>query len=173
MPLNFLMISRAKAVFLIIFAMLTCLHGRKLHAEALQIRFVTFNVKYNNSDAQIQADIDKVVPKADVIMFQEVKDIDVDTFLDSSWDVYQVLNKTLGKREVALAYKSSLYSQVVAKGLEFGVDNHGEQLPDRYIVWADLKLTNGRTVRIMSLHFPPRSFEYLSTPYGQQCCRFR
>ncbi len=130
-------------------------------AAALRVRFVTFNVDFNNSTAQIDADIALVEPKADVIMFQEARDVTVDNLMGPDWTVYQVVNQGDGRRGSAIAIRNTIMTRRVAAGLVLGVDNHGEQMNDRYIAWNDIELTNGTIIRAMSLHLPPQRFEYL------------
>lgn len=130
-------------------------------ASALTVRFVTFNVNFNNSYAKIKADVQTVAPNGDIIMFQEAKGVTIDDFLDASWTVVQVVNQGDAKRGSAIAIRNSIMTQKIAQGLRFGVDSNGEQMLDRYIAWADVKLTNGQILRVMSLHMPPARYAYL------------
>jgi len=130
-------------------------------ATPLRVRFVTFNVDFNNTTAEIKSDINKAEVRADVFMFQEVRDVTVANLVSPGWTVYQVTNQGDGRRGSAIAVRDSIMNRRVAQGLVLGVDNHGEQMNDRYIAWNDIEFTNGVIVRVMSLHIPPQRFEYL------------
>lgn len=130
-------------------------------AAPLSVRFVTFNVNFNNTAAEIKADVQAVSARSDIIMLEEAKGVTVDNFLDSSWTVVQVVDQGDAKRGSAIAIRNSIMTQKLAEGLRFGVDSHGEAMLDRYIAWADLKLTNDQVIRVMALHMPPARFEYL------------
>ncbi len=132
-----------------------------LFAAPLNVRFVTFNVDFSNSSAKVEADIAKIEPRSDIIMFQEAKNVTIDNFMDSDWTVYQVVNQGDAKRGSALAIRNSIMTELLATGLRFGVGRNGEDMLDRYIAWADVKLTNGRILRVMSLHMPPQRIAYL------------
>lgn len=149
----------AGRVFIVscIFA-LACSH---LVAAPLTVRFVTFNVNFNNTAAEIKADVQAVSARADIMMLQEAKGVTIDNFLDASWTVVQVVDQGDAKRGSAIAIRNSIMTQKIADGLRFGVDNHGEEMLDRYIAWADVKLTNDRILRVMALHMPPARFDYL------------
>src|SRR5688572_27869852 len=47
------------------------------HAQPLQVRFVTYNVDFNNTAAEVDADIQELKPEADIMMFQEAKSVSI------------------------------------------------------------------------------------------------
>lgn len=131
-------------------------------AAASQLRLVTFNVDFNNNATQIDADIQAVKPQADIIFFQETKWVNIaNSFPGTAWDVYQVTNQGDAKKGSALAIRRSARVALVNTGLVLGVDSNGEDMLDRYIAWADVKLNNNLVIRVMSLHMPPQRFRYL------------
>jgi len=146
-------------VFIVLFAAWAAVG---LQAGPMTVRFLTYNVNFNTSAANVGKDLDLLAPKADILMFQEAKNVKITSMLDANvWSVYQVTNSVPGKQGSALAVRNTVKAAVLNWGLQFGVDNHGEQMNDRYILWADLRLTNGQVLRVLSLHFPPARFEYL------------
>jgi len=140
--------------------------------QDLRVRFLTLNVDFNNTAVEVQADVEAVSDRADIMMFQEAKEVTIDNFLDTGWTVYQVTNLGDARRGSALAMRNTMVSQILATGLRFGVDSNGEDMLDRYIAWADVLLTNGRTLRIMSLHMPPQRLAYLQPPMASNFCTF-
>src|SRR5690349_15792534 len=86
-------------------------------ASPLTVRFVTFNVNFNNSDAKIKADVQTVAPEGDIIMFQEAKGVTIDNYLDANWTVVQVVNQGDAKRGSAIAIRNSIMAQKLAQGL--------------------------------------------------------
>jgi endonuclease/exonuclease/phosphatase family metal-dependent hydrolase len=129
-------------------------------------------VDFNNTTAEIQADVTAVAPRADVIMFQEAKWVTIDDFLDASWTVYQVVDQGDARRGSAIAIRNSIATSILATGLRFGVDSDGVQMLDRYIAWADVQLINGRRLRVMSLHMPPQRYEYLQPRMANNLATF-
>lgn len=143
------------------------------HGADLRVRFLTLNVDFNNTVSEVQADVQAVATRADIMMFQEAKDVTIDNFLDdATWTVYQVVDNGDARRGSALTIRKSILSQFLASGLRFGVDSNGEDMLDRYIAWADIVLTNGRTLRIMSLHMPPQRIAYLQEPMAENFITF-
>ncbi len=132
-----------------------------IFAAPMAVRFVTFNVDFQIPASKVRADVEKVEPKADVIMFQEAKNVTIDNFLGADWKVVQIIDQGDARRGSAIAFRTSLITQMLASGLRFGVGRNGEDMLDRYIAWADLKLINGLTIRVMSLHMPPARISYL------------
>jgi len=130
-------------------------------AASQRIRYITFNVDFNNSAAQIDSDIQALKSQADIVFFQEAKWVTIANSFGSGFTVHQVTTQGDAKQGSAIAVRNSAISNVLASGLRLGVDNHGEEMLDRYIAWADVTLTNNLVIRIMSLHMPPGRFQYL------------
>jgi endonuclease/exonuclease/phosphatase family metal-dependent hydrolase len=133
-------------------------------ALPLQVRFVTFNVDFNNTTNEIRNDVQATAAHADIMMFQEAKWVTIDNFLGTAWTVYQVVDQGDARRGSALAVRNSIVSQITAQGLVKGVDADGVDMLDRYIAWMDIELTNSQKLRIMSLHMPPGRYREKQPP---------
>jgi len=160
---------------LCIFAMApSVLHALSPSAHnPINVRFVTFNIDFNKSNAVNRADVLLVEPKADIMMFQEAKFRTIDNYLGPEWTVYQVTTEGDAKRGSALAWRNSFVSLYLASGLELGVPKGSStNILDRWIAWADLQLTNGQIIRIMSLHMPPKANIELQPPMATNIVNF-
>jgi hypothetical protein len=147
--------------FSAVVAMVLAGGNSRAFASSLSVRFVTFNVDFNNTAQQIDSDISAVSPNADIIMFQEAKWVSIADSFGSGWTVYQVTDQGDAQQGSAIAIRNSIKSQVLATGLVLGVDHGSAAMLDRYIAYADVKLTNGLVIRVMALHMPPERFQYL------------
>ena len=158
-------------------ALLLCGLVTKAQAQSgtnpMEIRFVTFNVNFSNSTAKIKADIQATMSHADVMMFQEVKWVDVSTLMNSNWQVYQVTNAGDARKGSAVAYRKARVSQLLNTGIFLGVAKEpGMDLLDRYINWMDIRLTNNQVIRAIGLHMPPQRYVELQTPMAQNLANF-
>lgn len=124
------------------------------------VRFATFNVNFNNSTAKIRDDVQTLATYVDIISIQEAKSVTIDNFLGNAWTVFQVVNEGDAKRGSAIAIRKSVMNRVRGSGLVLG-SSAGSGIMRRYIAWADVEFTNGRTVRVMALHYPPRRADNL------------
>jgi len=138
----------------------------------INVRFVTFNIDFNNNNTENKADVLLVEPKADIMMFQEAKFRVIDNYLGPDWTVYQVTTEGDAKQGSALAWRNSFVSLHLASGLELGVRRGTAEMLDRWIAWADLQLTNGQIIRIMSLHMPPPRYDELQPPMATNLVDF-
>ena len=137
--------------------------GQSAHAEvgaevAAKLRVVTANVNFGNGPAKVREDIKRYRPKADVILFQEVKNVDLKNFFNL--DNWKVLQNTSSKAKAgsAVVYRKSVVSKQVNRGLHIGTRPHGKDILTRWINWVDVKLVNGTVVRLASLHMPPARY---------------
>lgn len=143
------------------------------HAGApLQVRFVTYNVNFARSAERVRADVAKIAPHADVLMFQEAKFVVLDRFLGPEWTVVQEVAETDAKQGTAIAIRRSILARTRGEGLTFGVDNRGAKMHDRYIAWVDAELVNGRILRLLSAHMPPARFGHLQPPMAENLVEF-
>lgn len=133
---------------------------------AQQIRVVTFNVDFAIKDAatvrnQLNA---HVLPYADVVFLQEAKNFDFRTIVDTSvWVVRQGdpagwAVSSEDEKGSAILVRRSIAIDTADYGLVKGVDasscpNGG--IMTRWIAKMKVQLSNGRWVRIGSLHMPP------------------
>lgn len=141
-------------------------------AQSESIRFVTFNVNFNNTNAQIRSDIRSLRSECDFMLLQEAKWVTVDDFLGNLWTVYQVVDSGDARRGSAIAVRNAAIKQILATGLELGVRSNGEDILDRYIAWMDVELNNSRRIRVMSIHMPPKRIEYLQPIMGDNLAAF-
>ena len=129
-------------------------------AAAVQLRFVTFNVNFNNSQPQVRADWEDVVaPHADIVFFQEAKNVRLADFINTN--IWLVRQNVANDAEAgsALAVRRSAITDFEGWDLVKGVDaSNCPGDPDiltRWIAKMGVKVSNGRLVRIASLHMPP------------------
>lgn len=141
--------------------------------DPVRVRFVTFNVNFNNNATKISEDIGKVESRADVIFTQESKRVTIADYLDSAtWAVYQITNQGDAKRGSAVAYRKAVVSRRIAAGLQLGVAAGEAEMLDRYMAWVDLELSNGQVIRAISLHMPPQRYVQLQTPMANNLASF-
>ena len=141
-------------------------------AQSETINFVTFNVNFGNSNAQIRQDIRSLRPECDFMLLQEAKWVTVDNFLGNLWTVYQVVDSGDARRGSAIAVRNAAINEILGTGLHLGVPSNGEDMLDRYIAWMDVELNNGRRIRVMSMHMPPQRIEYLQPIMGDNLAAF-
>lgn len=149
-------------------------HALSLHAkDPLRVRFVTFNVNFNNSTAKIREDIQKVEARADVLMTQESKWVTIANFLDpETWAVCQIVNNGDAQRGSAVAYRKGVVNTVGNSGLRLSVAAGDAEMLDRYLTWIDLEFTNGQLIRCISLHMPPNRYRELQPPMANSLATF-
>lgn len=141
-------------------------------AQSESIRFVTFNVNFGNTNAQIREDIRSLRPECDFMLLQEAKWVTVDNFLGNLWTVHQIVDSGDARRGSAIAVRNAAIKEILATGLQMGVPSNGEDMLDRYIAWMDVELNNGRRIRVMSMHMPPQRIEYLQPIMGDNLAAF-
>lgn len=137
----------------------------------LKVRFITYNVNFNSKPERVKKDVTVLAPRADVIMFQEAKNVRLRDFLGKEWVVHQVM-KTDAEQGAAVAVRRSIIKQKLKEDLEFGVDNRGVKMHDRYMAWMDVELEGGRKLRLVSLHMPPKRFAQLQPPMVANLVKF-
>lgn len=156
----------ARAVLLLLCAAaIHCGAHAQSRVNPVDIRFITFNVDFNKTAQKIQADVTKVLPHADIIMFQEAKWVNLASFVNADWYVYQVTNQGDAKQGSAIAYRKSVVTQRISTGIVLGVAREpGMDLLDRYMNYMDVRLTNNQVIRLIALHMPPQRYVELQTP---------
>lgn len=128
-----------------------------------QVRFVTANVDFTLSAAKVKSDLHtRVLPYADVVLVQEAKAVNLATLVDQRvWLVRQGDPRgwsysTSDEKGSALLVRRSAIRATGDYGLVWGTDSQGCGIQTRWIAKMKIQLTNGRWVRIASLHMPPR-----------------
>lgn len=129
-------------------------------ASPQRVRFTTFNVNFNNSNAKVKSDVQAVAATTDIIAMQEAKSVTIDNFLGNAWTVIQVVDEGDAKRGSAIAIRNSVMTRLHGSGLVLG-SSAGSGIMRRFIAWADVEFTNGQIVRVLALHYPPRRADNL------------
>ncbi|TDO59022.1 hypothetical protein EV651_109297 [Kribbella sp. VKM Ac-2571] len=132
-------------------------------ASAVQLRFVTANVDFGAPETTPAKWRNLIAPNADVVFLQEAKNLRLADFVDTStWIIRHgtVANENDSEDRLgsAVLIRRSVATDVDDWDLVKGVD--ASPCPDggimtRWIAKLKIKLTNGRWVRIASLHMPP------------------
>ncbi len=93
---------------------------------------------------------------ADVLLAQEVKFENVDQLLGKKWGVHQDTRR-LDKAGTAIAWNRDEFHHAkgTGKGYALAVRPNGHDLLNRWINYTDLDI-DGRTVRMVSVHRPPK-----------------
>lgn len=130
-------------------------------AEAQRVRFMTVNVDFALTPAQVKADFAEYAPYSDVIMFQEARDVDLHNLLDTdTWIVRQDMTSeatrgsALAIRRTAVRATDAVQNFRLVKGTDGGSCPDGG-IQTRWIAVADVHFRNGATVVAASLHLPP------------------
>ena len=124
----------------------------------MTIRVVTQNIDFTLRPFGWERIIKKLVKQADVILFQEAKNLHLRGYFDDDWEVYQDTS-TSAKAGSAEAWRKSL-GKVVDRQLTELTTPDGYKMETRYIAHVDLRI-EGKIVRFGSVHFPPKRFNRL------------
>lgn len=130
-------------------------------AEAQRVRFMTVNVDFALTPAQVKADFGRYAPHADVVMFQEARDVNLHNLIDTdTWIVRQdttsedTRGSALAIRRSAVRASDAVQNFRLVKGTDGGPCPDGG-IQTRWIAVADVHFRNGATVVAASLHLPP------------------
>ncbi|GAA2367625.1 hypothetical protein Cme02nite_28610 [Catellatospora methionotrophica] len=150
-----------KRVMCVLVAATAVLTGLAAPASAapVTLRFVTANVDFGVSQANVRQDWQNVIaPHADIALLQETKSIRLADFVDTG--TWLVLQDTSAEDRAgsALVIRRSVFTDRDTFGLVKGVD--ASPCPDggimtRWIAKVNIRLNNGRWIRVASLHMPP------------------
>ncbi len=128
-------------------------------AGTVQLRFVTANLNFGLAQSTVQQDWhDVIAPNADIAFLQEAKNVNLDAVIDNgTWLVQQDTTSSATKGS-ALVIRKSVITDHTDWGLVKGVD--ASSCPDggietRWIAKMQIQLSNGRWIRVASLHLPP------------------
>src|SRR5690606_2620251 len=89
-----------------------------------KIRVVTANVDFTLRPAKVREDLERIIERADIICFQEAKNVDLDRLIrDNDWEVWQP-QANEATRGSAVAWRKSV-AKVKAKGRKIGTRPHG------------------------------------------------
>lgn len=129
------------------------------HAAAVQVRLVTANLDFNISQAKVAADWkNEIAPNADIVFLQEAKNVKLASFVDTSTWIVRQDTSSSDRAGSALVIRRSAVKSISDYGLVEGVAASscpGGGIETRWISKAQVRLTNGRLIRIASLHMPP------------------
>lgn len=130
-------------------------------AEAQRVRFVTVNVDFGSTADQVKSDFGRYAPFADVVMFQEARDVNLHNLIDGNdWIVRQdtstedTRGSALAIRRTAVRAADPVLNFRLVKGTDAGSCPDGG-IQARWIAVADVHFRNGATVVAGSLHLPP------------------
>jgi len=130
-------------------------------ADAQRVRFMTVNVDFGLTPAQVKQDFANYSKYADVVMFQEARDVTLRNVIDTStWIVRQdttsgpTRGSALAVRRSAVRATSPVTNFRLVKGTD-GAACPGGGIQTRYIALADVHFRNGATVVAGSVHMPP------------------
>ncbi|MFF3868059.1 endonuclease/exonuclease/phosphatase family protein [Micromonospora sp. NPDC001898] len=125
-------------------------------AAAMELRVVTANLAFRQAPG-VRQDWTKIGPYADIVFFQEAKNVRLADVLGDGWIVRQDTSAE-DRQGSAVAIRRALAAEIVDFELVKGTDGAscgGEPIMTRWITKLRLRLTNGRPVRLASLHMPP------------------
>lgn len=145
-------------------------------AATVQLRFVTANVDFGAPETTPAKWRNLIAPNADIVFLQEAKNLRLADFVDTStWIIRHgtVANEADSEDRLgsAVLIRRSVVTDLTDWDLVKGVD--ASPCPDggimtRWIAKLKVKLTNGRWVRIASLHMPPpRCQTGIGSPYDR------
>ncbi|MFT7839793.1 endonuclease/exonuclease/phosphatase family protein [Saccharothrix sp. BKS2] len=133
-------------------------------AGAVQLRFVTANINFDADQSVVR---DKwrnlIAPNADVVFLQEAKNVRLSDFVETStWIIRHGTSAAEDDSEdklgSALLIRRAVATEVADYGLVKGVDASPcprGGIMTRWLAKIKVKLTNGRWIRVASLHMPP------------------
>lgn len=129
-------------------------------ADPQRVRIVTANVDFNADKGVIMDRFRAYSEKADVVLLQEAKYIDMKWQLrdDPDWIVRQDLGSDATQGSAVIVRRSIVdrASDVGELHLRLGTDsNECDTLP-RYIAHVSITLKNGGVIRPASVHLPPQ-----------------
>lgn len=135
-------------------------------APAQQVRVVTANINFGLSPKTVRKDLARIRSNADVILVQEARDVRLRKLVPrDGWAVKQRTSSP-AKRGSAVLVRRSIATSIGSLSLVRGVgaspceDIDGDGRPDgigtRYIARVNIGLVNGRTLKVASLHMPPK-----------------
>ena len=134
------------------------------------IRFITQNVDFALTQAKWNSDIDAIADHSEVLMLQEAKDVSVARWIDAAWRVHQDMSSE-SRAGSAVAWRLDR-SKTTGGGITMGVDPGSQQMLARWIVWNDLVIDGGRTIRVASVHLPPMRYRSLYPTYARHIAEF-
>ncbi len=125
-------------------------------AANLQVRVVTANLDFRGAD-YVKKAWAVVGPNADIVFVQEAKFVVLRQVLGLHWVVRQDTSSE-DRQGSAVVIRRSITKEVGSLELVKGVD--GGHCPDggiltRWIAKVPVQLSNGRWIRVASLHMPP------------------
>jgi endonuclease/exonuclease/phosphatase family metal-dependent hydrolase len=117
---------------------------------------VTANLDFAIGPNAVKEDLERLTENADVLCFQEAKNVSVDHLItDPKWQVYQELD-TDAKAGSGLAWRKPAISGRGRKQ-SVGTEPRGLALLTRYITSATLNI-DGKRLVVASVHLPPKRF---------------
>lgn len=122
---------------------------------AQSLRVVTFNTDFRGA-AYFGTAWDVIRPEADVVFVQEAKNVVLNDVVGPYFVVRQDTSAD-ARQNSAVIIRKSVVSQVGSLELVLGVGAVGGDcgIMARYITKVPIQLTNGRWLRVASLHMPP------------------
>ncbi len=141
-------------------------HHKHDHKGRAEITIATVNDDFTDK----KTTLNRVKRFADVVMVQEAKNSNLRKDIDNdNFGVHQNLKSD------ALAGSAIVWNKNHVKstdaGMALGVDSHGRAMLDRYISWNDIKV-DGKTVRMVSVHRPPKRFSGLWNEFDKNLKKF-
>lgn len=130
-------------------------------AEAQRVRFMTVNVDFAATAAEVKADFGKYAPCADVVMFQEARDVNLHNLIDTdTWIVRQDTSSESTRGSALAIRRSAVRAADPVMNFRLVKGTVGGSCPDggiqtRWIAVADVHFRNGATVVAAALHMPP------------------
>lgn len=133
-------------------------------AGSVDLRFVTANVDFGAPQSAVRDKWENLLaPNADIVFVQEAKNVRFSDFVNTSTWIIRHGTTTAeddseDKLGSAVLIRRSIATDVAEYGLVKGVD--ASPCPDggimtRWLAKIQVKLTNGRWIRVASLHMPP------------------
>lgn len=126
-----------------------------------RLRVVTANISFALGPKKVKADFAEYSTKADIILVQEARDVKLKNLVDTKvWAVRQNVSSSATRGSAILVRKSIAKSGGIGKlRLIKGVGASscpGGGIGTRYIARVNVALKGGPTVKLASVHMPPK-----------------
>lgn len=124
-------------------------------ATKQQVRVVTANLEFHGA-AVVRGDWKAISADADIVFLQEAKNVAMRDVVGPGWLVRQDTSSD-DKQGSAVVIRRSIIKTVGAFALVPGVGGQPKpcEIMTRWIATVNVQLTNGRWLRVASLHMPP------------------
>jgi endonuclease/exonuclease/phosphatase family metal-dependent hydrolase len=141
------------------------------HAKSQQpIRVVTANVDWALRAQRVAQDLHRIEARADVLLLQETKNVNVDALLGPQWTVLQDTSSA-SRAGSTIAYRNS-FIRAGRFSLRLGVEPHGAAMLPRWIATARLRVAGSYSIRVASAHRPPPRYSWLWPAFDQNMRAF-